>query len=166
METLLNDFSPGLFVVQTILLLGLIFLLVKFAWKPILTSLNERESGIKDALAAADKARADMQNLQADNEKMLQEARAEREAMLKEAREIKEKMISDSKEQAKIEGDKMLKQAQVAIESEKKAAVADIKNQVAQLSVAIAEKVIKEELSNNDKQLKLVDSLLSDIKLN
>jgi F-type H+-transporting ATPase subunit b len=166
MEVLINDFSPGLFVVQTILLLGLIFLLVKFAWKPILTSLNERESGIKDALAAADKARADMQNLQADNEKMLQEARSEREAMLKEAREIKEKMISDSKEQAKIEGDKMLKQAQVAIESEKKAAVADIKNQVAQLSVAIAEKVIKEELSNNDKQLKLVDSLLSDIKLN
>ncbi|APQ17392.1 F0F1 ATP synthase subunit B [Maribacter hydrothermalis] len=166
METLLNDFSPGLFVVQTILLLGLIFLLVKFAWKPILTSLNERESGIKDALAAAEKARTDMQNLQADNEKMLQEARSEREAMLKEAREIKEKMISDSKEQAKLEGDKMLKQAQVAIESEKKAAVADIKNQVAQLSVAIAEKVIKEELSNNDKQLKLVDSLLSDIKLN
>tara|TARA_R110002051_G_scaffold73135_1_gene132699 strand:+ start:73609 stop:74109 length:501 start_codon:yes stop_codon:yes gene_type:complete len=166
MEVLINDFSPGLFVVQTILLLGLIFLLVKFAWKPILTSLNEREAGINDALAAADKARADMQNLQADNEKMLQEARAEREAMLKEAREIKEKMISDSKEQAKLEGDKMLKQAQVAIESEKKAAVADIKNQVAQLSVAIAEKVIKEELSNNDKQLKLVDSLLSDIKLN
>ena len=166
MEVLINDFSPGLFVVQTILLLGLIFLLVKFAWKPILTSLNERESGIKDALAAADKARTDMQNLQADNEKMLQEARAERETMLKEAREIKEKMISDSKELAKVEGDKMLKQAQVAIESEKKAAVADIKNQVAELSVAIAEKVIKEELSSSEKQLKLVDSLLSDLKLN
>ncbi|WP_339626271.1 F0F1 ATP synthase subunit B [uncultured Maribacter sp.] len=166
MEVLINDFSPGLFVVQTILLLGLIFLLVKFAWKPILTSLNERESGIKDALAAADKARTDMQNLQADNEKMLQEARTEREAMLKEAREIKEKMISDSKELAKVEGDKMLKQAQVAIESEKKAAVADIKNQVAELSVAIAEKVIKEELSSSEKQLKLVDSLLSDLKLN
>ena len=90
MEVLINDFSPGLFVVQTILLLGLIFLLVKFAWKPILTSLNERESGIKDALAAAEKARTDMQNLQAYNEKMLQEARAERESMLKEAREIKE----------------------------------------------------------------------------
>tara|TARA_R110000823_G_scaffold282680_1_gene400893 strand:- start:8 stop:508 length:501 start_codon:yes stop_codon:yes gene_type:complete len=166
MEVLINDFSPGLFVVQTILLLGLIFLLVKFAWKPILTSLNERESGIKDALAAADKARTDMQNLQADNEKMLQEARTERESMLKEAREIKEKMISDSKELAKVEGDKMLKQAQVAIESEKKAAVADIKNQVAELSVAIAEKVIKEELSSSEKQLKLVDSLLSDLKLN
>jgi F-type H+-transporting ATPase subunit b len=166
MEVLLNDFSPGLFVVQTILLLGLIFLMVKFAWKPILNSLNEREAGIEEALAAADKARTDMQNLQADNEKMLQEARTEREGMLKEAREIKEKMIADSKEQAKLEGDKMLKQAQAAIESEKKAAVADIKSQVAELSVAIAEKVIKAELSNNDKQLKLVDSMLSDIKLN
>ncbi|MDP5062397.1 MAG: F0F1 ATP synthase subunit B, partial [Maribacter sp.] len=76
MEVLLNDFSPGLFVVQTILLLALIFLMVKFAWKPILNSLNEREAGIEEALAAADKARTDMQNLQADNEKMLQEARA------------------------------------------------------------------------------------------
>lgn len=166
METLLNDFSPGLFIVQTILLLGLIFLLVKFAWKPILNSLNERESGIQEALAAAEKARADMQNLQADNEKMLQEARSEREAMLKEAREIKEKMISDSKEQAKEEGDKMLKQAQAAIENEKKAAVAEIKSQVALLSIAIAEKVLKEELSSNEKQLKLVDTLLGDIKLN
>ncbi|SIQ05294.1 F0F1 ATP synthase subunit B [Maribacter ulvicola] len=166
MEVLLNDFSPGLFIVQTILLLGLIFLMVKFAWKPILNSLNEREAGIEEALSAADKARTDMQNLQADNEKMLQEARAEREAMLKEAREIKEKMIADSKEQAKLEGDKMLKQAQTAIESEKKAAVADIKNQVAELSVAIAEKVLKEDLSSNDKQLKLVDTMLSDIKLN
>lgn len=166
MDVLLNDFSPGLFFVQTILLLGLIALLVKFAWKPIISSLDERESGIQDALAAAERARADMQNLQADNEKMLQEARAEREAMLKEAREIKEKMISDSKEQAKIEGDKMLKQAQVAIESEKQAAVAEIKNQVAELSVSIAEKVLKEELSGKDKQMKLVDSLLGDIKLN
>ena len=166
METLLNDFSPGLFVVQTILLLGLILLLVKFAWKPILTSLNERESGIQDALEAAENAKKEMQNLQADNDKLLKEARAEREAMLKEAREIRDKMITDSKEQAKVEGDKMLKQAQVAIQSEKNAAVADIKNQVANLSVEIAEKVIKEQLSDKSKQLKLVDDLLGDIKLN
>ncbi|MFD0795893.1 F0F1 ATP synthase subunit B [Maribacter chungangensis] len=165
METLLNDFSPGLFVVQTILLLGLILLLVKFAWKPILNSLNEREEGITNALDAAENARKEMQNLQADNDKLLKEARAEREAMLKEAREIKDKLISDSKEQAKIEGDKIVSQAQAAIESEKKAAMADIKNQVAELSVAIAEKVIKQELSNKDKQLKLVDELLGDIKL-
>ncbi len=166
MDTLLNDFSPGLFIVQTILLLGLIFLLVKFAWKPILTSLNEREEGIQGALEAAENARKEMQNLQADNDKLLKEARAEREAMLKEAREIKDKMIADSKEQAKVEGDKMLKQAQAAIESEKKAAVADIKSQVANLSVDIAEKVIKDQLADKSKQLKLVDDLLGDIKLN
>ncbi|PKA98332.1 ATP synthase F0 subcomplex B subunit [Flavobacteriaceae bacterium MAR_2009_75] len=166
METLVNDFSPGLFVVQTILLLGLIFLLVKFAWKPILTSLNDREEGIQGALEAAEKARKEMQNLQADNDKLLKEARAERESMLKEAREIKDKMIADSKEQAKVEGDKMLKQAQAAIESEKKAAVAEIKNQVAELSIEIAEKVLKEQLSNKEQQLKLVDSMLGDVKLN
>lgn len=90
----------------------------------------------------------------------------EREAMLKEAREIKDKMIADSKEQAKVEGDKMIKQAQATIESEKKAAVADIKNQVAELSVSIAEKVLKEELSTKDKQLQLVEKMLGDIKLN
>ena len=166
METLLNDFSPGLFIVQTILLIAIIALMVKFAWKPIINSLNERETGIQEALAAAERAKADMQNLQADNDRMLQEARAEREAMLKEAREIKDKMISDSKEQAKIEGDKMIKQAQATIESEKKAAVAKIKSQVAELSVSIAEKVIKEELSGKDKQLKLVEKMLGDIKLN
>jgi F-type H+-transporting ATPase subunit b len=166
METLLNDFSPGLFIVQTILLFALILLMVKFAWKPILNSLNEREEGISSALEAADNARKEMQNLQADNEKLLKEARSEREAMLKEAREIKDKMIADSKELAKVEGDKMIMQAQATIESEKKAAVADIKSQVAELSVAIAEKVIKSELSSNDKQLKLVDDLLGDIKLN
>lgn len=165
METLLNDFSPGLFVVQTILLLGLILLLVKFAWKPILNSLNEREEGISNALESAENARKEMQNLQADNDKLLKEARAEREAMLKEAREIKDKLISDSKAEAKIEGEKIVAQAQAAIESEKKAAMADIKNQVAGLSVMIAEKVIKQELSSKDKQLKLVDELLGDIKL-
>lgn len=166
METLINDFSPGLFIVQTVLLLGLIFLLVKFAWKPILNSLNERESGIQEALAAAERAKAEMQNLQADNDRMIQEARSEREAMLKEAREIKDKMIADSKEQAKIEGDKMIKQAQATIESEKKAAVAELKSQVAELSVSIAEKVIKEELSGKGKQLELVEKMLGDIKLN
>ena len=94
METLLNDFSPGLFVVSTILLLALIALMINFAWKPILNSLEERESGINDALEAADNARKEMQNLQSDNEQLVKEAREERDAMLKDAREIKEKMIS------------------------------------------------------------------------
>ncbi|WP_281541840.1 F0F1 ATP synthase subunit B [Maribacter aestuarii] len=166
MEKLLNEFSLGLFFWQTLLFIGLLLLLRKFAWKPILNAVNDREDGIKAALAAAESAKKEMQNVTADSEKLLKEARAEREAMLKEAREIKDKMIADSKEQAKIEGDKMVKQAQATIESEKKAAVADIKSQVAELSVSIAEKIIKEQLSNKDKQLKLVDDMLTDIKLN
>lgn len=166
MDQLLNDFSPGLFFMLLIILLALIFLMVKFAWKPIMNSLNEREDGIKSALEEAENARKEMQNLHADNERLLQEARAERDAMLKEAREIKEKIVADAKEQSIIEGDKLIAQAKATIDSEKKAAVADIKNQVANLSVQIAEKVIKEQLSNNDKQLKLVEDMVGDIKLN
>ena len=112
METLLNDFSPGLFLVSTILLIALILLMVKFAWKPILTALQEREEGIQNALDSAAKAKKDMESLTANNDQLLKDARAEREAMLKEARELKEKMIADAKELAKSEGDKMLQQAQ------------------------------------------------------
>ena len=166
MEQLIEDFSLGLFFWQSLLFIGLVLLLRKFAWKPILNSIEGREEGIKDALEAAENAKKEMQNLQADNDRLLKEARAERESMLKEAREIKDKMISDSKEQAQLEGDKIIKQAQAAIEGEKKAALADIKSQVGNLSVEIAEKVIKEQLSDKDKQLQLVESLLGDIKLN
>jgi len=166
MDQLLNDFSPGLFIMQTILMLGLIFLLVKFAWKPILTAINDREEGIKDALDAAENAKREMENLQADNEKLLNEARAEREVMMKEARELKAKMIADAKEEAKAEADKMISHAQTAIESEKKSAIADIKNQVASLSIEIAEKVVSEELANKDKQLKLVEDMLGKATLN
>lgn len=166
MDKLLNDFSPGLFVVQTILLLLLILLMVKFAWKPILNSLNERESGIEDALKAAEKAKLEMQNLQADNQKLLQEARMERETMLKEAREIKTKMIEDAKSEAQDQANSMIEQAQAAIQSEKKAAIADLKTQVANLSIEIAEKVVREELSGKDKQLELVESMLGETTFN
>ncbi|MEN8667209.1 MAG: F0F1 ATP synthase subunit B [Flavobacteriaceae bacterium] len=166
METLLNDFSPGLFLVSSILLIALILLMVKFAWKPILTALEERETGIQNALDAADQAKKDMESLTANNDALLNEARAEREALLKEARELKDKMISDAKAAAQAEGDKMLQQAQEAIESEKKAAVADIKKQVASLSLAIAEKVIKSELSSDEKQQKMVADALGDMTLN
>ena len=166
MEQLIEDFSLGLFFWQSLLFILLVILLWKFAWKPILGAVNDREEGIKNALAAAEEAKKEMQNVTADSEKLLKQARAEREAMLKEAREIKDKMVADAKEQAKLEGDKMVKQAQATIESEKKAAVADIKNQVAGLSVEIAEKVIKEQLANKDKQLKLVEDMLGDITLN
>ncbi|MER3375857.1 MAG: F0F1 ATP synthase subunit B [Allomuricauda sp.] len=166
MEKLLEEFSLGLFFWQTVLFGLLLFLLYKFAWKPILKAVNDREEGIKNALDAADAAKKEMQNVTADSEKLLKEARAERDALLKEAREIKEGIVSEAKEQAKVEGDKMIKQAQATIESEKKAAVAEIKAQVANLSLEIAEKVIKEELSDKKKQQKLVDDMLGDIKLN
>ena len=166
MEKLVNDFSFGLFFWQIIIFVLLLLLLRKFAWKPILNAVNERETGIKNALDAAEKAKLEMQKLQADNEKLLQEARAEREVMMKEAREIKAKMIADAKEEAKAEADKTIAQAQVAIESEKKSAIAELKQQVASLSLEIAEKVVKNELSDKEKQLKLVDEMLGDAKLN
>ena len=144
----------------------LFFLLKKFAWKPIVGTVNDREQSIREALASAEKAKLEMQNLTADNERILKEARAERETLLKEAREIKTKMIADAKDEAQTQASKLLEQAQAAIQSEKKAAIADLKNQVAELSVNIAEKVIKEELSNNDKQLKLVEDMLGEATLN
>lgn len=166
MEKLLDQFSLGLFFWQAILFIALILLLKKFAWKPILDSVNEREEGIKNALDSAEKAKLEMQNLQADNQKLLKEAREERESMLKEARDIKNKMIEDAKGEAQSQANKMIAQAQAAIEGEKKAAIADLKTQVANLSIEIAEKVVREELSNKDKQIKLVESMLGEAKLN
>ena len=141
-------------------------LLKKYAWGPILSAVNEREEGIKNARSAADNAKKEMENLQADNQKLLKEARAEREAMLKEARELKNKMIDDAKVEAKDQANKLVAQAQAAIETEKKAAIADLKAQVADLSISIAEKVLGEELSNKGKQEKLVESMLDDTSLN
>ena len=166
MEKLIEEFSIGLFFWQTVLFLALLCLLRKYAWKPILNAVNEREEGIKDALDSAERARREMENLQSDNQKLLNEARAERETMLKEARDIKNKMIEEAKDEAKQEANKMIAQAQASIETEKKAAIADLKSQVANLSIEIAEKVVREELSNKDKQVKLVESMLGDTKLN
>jgi len=166
MEKLINDFSIGLFFWQLVLFVGLVLLLRKFAWKPILDAVEKRESGIEDALKSAEIAKLEMQNLQADNQKLLQEARMERESMLKEARDIKVKMIEDAKGEAQDQANKIIEQAQAAIESEKKAAIAELKSQVANLSIEIAEKVMRAELSSNDKQLKLVESLLGETKFN
>tara|TARA_R110000850_G_scaffold271031_2_gene404856 strand:+ start:251960 stop:252454 length:495 start_codon:yes stop_codon:yes gene_type:complete len=160
--------TPGFGLVfwTVISFLILLFILKKFAWKPILGAVSSREESIKDALAAAEAARREMENLQADNERILQEARAEREAMLKEARDMKNKMIADAKEDAKLTADKMIAQAQEAIQSEKKAAIAELKGQVASLSLEIAEKVVKQELSNKGQQEKLVEDMLGKATLN
>jgi len=166
MDKLINEFSIGLFFWQLVLFVGLVLLLRKFAWKPILDAVEKREEGIQNALDAAENAKLEMQNLQADNDKLLKEARAEREAMLKEARELKNKMIEDAKSEAQEQANKMIEQAQAAIESEKKSAMAELKGQVAGLSLEIAEKVVRQELSNKDKQAQLVESMLGDAKLN
>lgn len=166
MEKLINDFSFGLFIWQVVIFVGLIFLLKKFAWKPILTAVNDREEGIKNALLSAENAKKEMQDLQANNERILQEARVERDTLLKEAREMKDKMIADAKEEANVQGARMIEQAKAAIESEKNAAMAELRNQVSSLSIEIAEKLLKDELSNKEAQVKLVEKMLGDVKLN
>jgi F-type H+-transporting ATPase subunit b len=140
--------------------------MVKFAWKPILKSLEERESGIEDALAAAENARKEMQNLHADNERLLKEAREEREAMMKDARHISATIIAEAKEDAKEVTMKLIETAQASIQQEKQAALAEIKKSVAHLSIDIAESVIKRELSSKKDQLALVEGILKDITLN
>ena len=166
MEKLINDFSFGLFIWQVVIFVGLILLLKKFAWKPILDAVNDREEGIKYALLSADNARKEMLNLQSDNQRILQEARMERDALLKDAREMKDKMVADAKNEAQDQGQKMIEQAKAAIESEKNAAMAELKLQVSTLSLEIAEKLLKDELSNKEAQVKLVEKMLGDAKLN
>ncbi len=156
----------GLIFWTTLSFLFLVFILGKFAWKPILNALNEREEGIKNALSEADKARHEMADLQSSNEQILKEARAERDALLKDAREIKNNMISEAKEEATAQANKIVAQAKETIENEKQAAVTHLKNQVAELSIGIAQKVIKEELSNKDKQIDLIEKMLDDATLN
>ena len=166
MDKLVNQFEFGLFFWQILIFVGLILLLKKFAWKPILDAVNEREEGIKNALLSAENARQEMQNLQADNQRILQEARLERDNMLKDAREIKDRIVADAKNEAQAQGLKMIEQAKVAIQSEKNAAMAELKLQVSSLSLSIAEKILKEELSNKEAQTKLVEKMLGDAKLN
>lgn len=164
--SLLEDFSPGLFIMQAIILLILIFLMMKFAWKPIMQALTEREEGIQNALDAAEEAKKEMQNLQADNDRLLKEARAERDAMLKEAREIKDKIIAEAKEEASEQGAIMIENAKATIKQEQQAAVAELKKNVAELSIGIAQTVVKKELASQDDQLKLVEGMLEEVTLN
>ena len=166
MEKLINDFSVGLFFWQTLLFLVLVFFLRKFAWKPILEAVEAREEGIKNALDAADKAKADMEALNTDNERILAEAKAERDSLLKEAREMKENIITEAKDKASLEADKVMASAKEQINNEKQKAVTELKNHVASLSIEIAEKVLKSELKDADKQKELVGAALKEAELN
>ena len=165
MDQLLNDFSPGLFIIQTVLMLVVIFLMIKFAWKPILSALEERESGIQDALNSAQKAKKQVEAMNSDNDRLLKEARAEREEMLKEARAIKDKIIADAEEMAQAESQKNIDKAKSTIESEKKAALEDIKTEVAKLSISVAEKLLQDELAKDQKQTAHIDAIIDEVKL-
>tara|TARA_B100001109_G_C18614097_1_gene358333 strand:+ start:118 stop:615 length:498 start_codon:yes stop_codon:yes gene_type:complete len=165
MDKLINEFSFGLFFWQLLIFIGLVFLLKKFAWKPILDSVNERENSIKEALSSADKARQEMEALNEDNKKIIMEARAERESLIKDAKSKGSKIVEDAKNEAKVVAEKLISQAQESINSEKKAAIEDLKAQVADVSIKIAEKILRSELKHNDKQSELIDDLIKDSKL-
>lgn len=150
---------------------GVVFLLLvgilgKFAWKPILQAIKTREKNISDALASAESALKDMRELRANNEKILAQARNERDALLKEARETKDSIVAEAKAKAQAEADRILSSAREQIVNEKNAAVADLKVQVASLSIEIAEKILKTELASDEKQKALVNNLMKDVNLN
>ncbi len=158
--------SYGL-IVWTLLAFGIVlFLLKKLAWKPILKSLQEREDSIQSALDESKKAREEMASLKSDNERIIAEAKTQRDIILKEAREIKDKMIAEAKTQASSEADRITASARENIQNEKMAAITELKNQVAHLSIEIAEKILKQELSEKDKQKTIVKNLLEDVKMN
>ena len=158
--------NPGTIFWMVIIFGIVLFILRKFAWAPILKALKEREESISNALSSADLARKEVAGLKADNEKIIAEARKDRDIILKEAKEIKEKIVAEAKEKAAQEDQKTIDQARQQIEAEKTAAISEIKKQVAELSVMIAEKVIKKELEKKGEQEKMVDGLIDDLKLN
>lgn len=153
-------FDPGLIIWTTIIFTLLLLVLKKFAWKPILTAVDERNKSIEDALKAADKAKEEMAQLTADNEKILTEAKKERDILLKEGREIKETIISEAKKNATIEADKIIISAKSQINNDKMKALVELKNQIAGLSIEMTEKILKTELSDKNKQKELVENAL------
>ena len=158
--------SIGLIFWMTITFLIVFLLLRKMAWKPILASLKERENSIQEALDSAQRAKEEMAALKSSNEAILLEARNEREKLLKEARETKESIIGEAKAGAQKEADKIMQSARESIQGEKAAAMDELKNQVAKLSIEIAEKIIRTELSSDEKQKALVNTLLDEVNLN
>jgi F-type H+-transporting ATPase subunit b len=158
--------NPGTIIWMLIIFGIVLFILRKFAWKPILNALKDREESISLALNSAEEAKKEVAGLKADNDRIIAEARQEKNAILREAKEIKEKIIAEAKEKAAEETNKSVVLAKQQIEAEKTAAINDLKKQVAELSVIIAEKVIRKELGNKAEQEKMVDELIDEIKLN
>ncbi|MEJ7626571.1 MAG: F0F1 ATP synthase subunit B [Ferruginibacter sp.] len=156
----------GLIVWTLIAFLVVLFILKKFAWKPILKGLNDREANIADSIATAEKVKLEMAQLKSENEALLASAREERAAMLKEAKEIKDKMINDAKDDAKVQASKIITEAQASIQNQKMAAITDIKNQVGNLVIEVSEKILRRELADKKEQEKYIRDLANDIELN
>jgi len=164
MKLLLPEF--GLLIWTLLAFLVVFWILGKFAWPAIMKGLKEREQGITDSLATAEKVKAEMAQLKSENESLLAQAREERAQMLKEARDIKEKIINEAKDQAKAEANKIINNAQAAIEQQKMAAITEVKNQLGNLVVEISEKILRRELSNKTEQESYIRQLSNEAKLN
>ena len=164
MDLILPDL--GLLFWTGIVFCCLLFLLAKFAWKPILNAVNAREQKISESLELAVKTQAEMKALKAENDQILKEARAERDNILKEAKDAANHMIEDAKNKSKVEAQKIVEAARLNINSEKAAAIAEIKTHVATLAIEIAEKVVRGELASDEKQKALAEKLAGDIQMN
>jgi len=156
----------GLFFWTLIAFLAVFFILRKFAWKPILSTLNEREKGIADSIATAERVKNEMSQLKSENEKLMAQAREERTQMLKEAKEMKDRIINEAKEQAKLEAGKIMTDAQLQIQQQKMAALTEVKNEIGNLAVEVAGKILRKQLSAADGQDAYMKMLAEDIKLN
>ena len=152
----------GLIFWTTVVILLLLLLLKKFAWKPILSAVEERNNLINDSLQAAEKARDEMSELNSNNEKIIAQAKIDRDSLLKEAREMKSQIISQAKDQAVIEAEKLVNSAKEQISNEKMKALTELKNHVADLSIEMAEKVLSNELSDASKQKELINRSLKE----
>jgi len=166
MEKLISEFSVGLFFWQLVIFVSLLFLLRKFAWKPILNAVEERETKITDALDLAEKTKQEMTQLKAQNEELIKQARQERDEILKAARETGDQIINDARSKSAADVEKMKSDAMAFIAIERQKAITEIKNQVASLSLDVAEKLVRQDLSNYARQKELADKLVADAKLN
>ena len=164
MDLLLPEY--GLLIFQTIAFLLLMFLLTKFAWKPVLAAIKEREQSIDDALNKAELAKQEMARLTSQNEELMKQARLERDEILKEAKVLKDSIVLEAKTSAQTEGAKLIEKARIEIENQKKAALAELKEQVSSLSIDIAERVLRSQLDDKAKQQDLVANLLKNVELN
>lgn len=156
----------GLFFWTLIAFLAVFLILRKFAWRPILTALTERETGIAQSIAAADRVKSEMAQMQSENEKLMQQAREERSAMLKEAKDTKDRIVNEAKDQAKIEANKIIAEANQQIQQQKMAAITEVKNQIGILAVEVAEKVLRQQLSTDSAQTSYANQLAQEINLN